>query len=274
MAMTKRARSRRSRQSEQLLGAGTNAQAYGIGVIGPDPRRTDALLVVVFAAAIALSFVFLGVIIIPGVLLVVVIHGAIDRPASVAVTSRGVAILARSELNGRPRKVLTVLPHSVLTDGTVRRTGSYVHLVDLHLWFRKKEYERLLVAVGTASVPTHLVSPEPAGVAAGAPGGPGPVFAMPNGAAAIAPSPVWSAAPSPAPAPVAAAESRAAQSGNGSDVVYCSWCGKQRAINAESIHYCGSMERPVVYCMQCGTPFEEGAAACASCGTPVTKISR
>ena len=123
MAMTKRARSRRLRQSEQLLGAGTNAQAYGIGVIGPDPRRTDALLVVVFAAAIALSFVFLGVIIIPGVLLVVVIHGAIDRPASVAVTSRGVAILARSELNGRPRKVLTVLPHGVLTDGTVRRTG-------------------------------------------------------------------------------------------------------------------------------------------------------
>ena len=274
MAMTKRTRSRRLRQSEQLLGAGTNAEAYGIGVIGPDPRRTDALLVVVFAAAIALSFVFLGVIIIPGVLLVVVIHGAIDRPASVAVTSRGVAILARSELNGRPRKVLTVLPHSVLTDGTVRRTGSYVHLADLHLWFRKKEYERLLVAVGTASVPTHLVSPEPAGVAAGAPGGPGPVFAMPNGAAAIAPSPVWSAAPSPAPAPVAAAESRAAQSENGSDVVYCSWCGKQRAVNAESIHYCGSMERPVVYCMQCGTPFGEGAAVCASCGTPVTKISR
>ena len=77
-------------------------EAYGIGVIGPDPRRTDALLVVVFAVAIALSFVFLGVIIIPGVLLVVVIHGAIDRPASVAVTSRGVAIL--SELNGRPRR--------------------------------------------------------------------------------------------------------------------------------------------------------------------------
>ena len=274
MAMTKRARSRRLRQSEQLLGAGTNAQAYGIGVIGPDPRRTDALLVVVFAAAIALSFVFLGVIIIPGVLLVVVIHGAIDRPASVAVTSRGVAILARSELNGRPRKVLTVLPHGVLTDGTVRRTGSYVHLADLHLWFRKKEYERLLVALGTASVPSHLSSPEPAGVAAGAPGGPGPVFAMPNGAAAIAPSPVRSAAPSPAPAPVGAAESRAARSENGSDVVYCSWCGKQRAVNAESIHYCGSMERPVVYCMQCGTPFEEGAAACASCGTPVTKISR
>ena len=104
MAMTNRARSKRLRQSEQLLGAGTNAQAYGIGVIGPDLRRTDALLVVVFAVAIALSFVFLGVIIIPGVLLVVVIHGAIDRPASVAVTSCGVAILARSEPNGRPRR--------------------------------------------------------------------------------------------------------------------------------------------------------------------------
>ena len=52
-----------------------------------------------------------------------------------------------------------MLSHGVLTDGTVRRTGAYVHLAGLHLWVRKKEYERLLVAVGTAPVPTHLASP-------------------------------------------------------------------------------------------------------------------
>jgi hypothetical protein len=56
--------------------------------------------------------------------------------------------------------------------------------------------------------------------------------------------------------------------------IYCSWCGKERAINAQAIHHCGSTERPAVYCMHCGTLLVEGAPSCASCGTPATKISR
>jgi hypothetical protein len=261
MAMTKRARSKRLRKSEQLLGAGTEGQGYGTGVIGPDPRRTDLLLVLVFAVAIALSFIFFRVIIIPGVLLVAAIHGAIDRPTSVAVTNRGIAILARSEFNGRPRKVLAVLPHGVLTDATVQRSGSYVHLPNFHLWFRKKEYERLLVAVGTRSiVATHLPPPVPLGVGSPVPGGPGPAFATatPNGAVAIAPAPAYSPSQSEAV----------------SHVIYCSWCGKEREVNAQALHYCGSMERPVAYCMKCGTSFAEGTATCASCGTPATQTSR
>ena len=55
------------------------------------------------------------------------------------------------------------------------------------------------------TVATHLASPVPAGVAAGAPAAAGPEFAMPYGAAAIAPSPVRSAAPF-ALAPVGAAD--------------------------------------------------------------------
>jgi hypothetical protein len=57
-------------------------------------------------------------------------------------------------------------------------------------------------------------------------------------------------------------------------VIYCSWCGKQRAVNAEAIHHCGSLDRPAVYCMNCGTSLEEGAPGCTSCGTPATHVSR
>jgi hypothetical protein len=236
------------------MGAGSHAQAYAIGVIGPDPRRTDLLLVMIFAVAIALSFVFLGVIIIPGVLLVAAIHGAIDRPASVAVTNQGVAVLARSELNGRPRKLLTVLPHGVLTDPTVRRSGSYVHLPNFELWFRKKEYERLLATADTNLVATQRAAPVPAGMAMRVPSTPNPTAPSPRSTVALAVPP-------------------SSRPENGSDVIYCSWCGKQRAVDAQSIHYCGSMERPSVYCMTCGTALE-GAATCTSCGTPATKISR
>jgi hypothetical protein len=61
--------------------------------------------------------------------------------------------------------------------------------------------------------------------------------------------------------------------GDRANMVYCSWCGKQRATNAPAIHHCGSRERPAVYCMNCGTVLQAGALACASCGTPTATLS-
>ncbi len=260
--MRERTRSKGLRKSEQLLGAGTDARAYGVAVIGPDPRRTLALMVMVLAVAIALSFVFLGIIIIPGVFLMGAIFGAIDRPASIAITNRGVAVLARSEFNGRPRKVLTVLPQGALADRTVLRAGTHVHLPELHLWFRKKEYEQLLVAGNLGLVTNPRTMPVPAGVAVK--GGPNPGPGAPTRTPAVVPSPARSTT----------AGLPTSDSGDVSRVIYCSWCGKQRAFNAEAIHHCGSLDRPAVYCMNCGTSLEEGAPGCTSCGTPATHISR
>jgi hypothetical protein len=58
-----------------------------------------------------------------------------------------------------------------------------------------------------------------------------------------------------------------------SDVIYCSWCGKERAVNAQAIHHCGPKDRPAAYCMHCGTPYVAGTANCAACGTPATQLS-
>jgi hypothetical protein len=85
--------------------------------------------------------------------------------------------------------------------------------------------------------------------------------------------------PNPAPAASSSgqsnmAEAPAIQSNNHVGVIYCSWCGKERAVNANALHYCGSMERPAVYCMSCGSLFENGATTCNTCGTPVTALSR
>jgi hypothetical protein len=260
--MSKKARSKGLRKTEQLLGTGTVANQYAVGVIGPDPRRTSALMVMVLAVAIALSFVLLGIIIIPGVLLLGAIFGAIDRPASVATTNQGVAVLARSEFNGRPRKLLTVLPRGVLADRTVLRSGAYVHLPDFHLWFRKKEYERLLVAADSTLVTNSWAGPAPASVGVKIPDASNQGHVSPTGRA------------SATSLPGKMAETPVFQPENEGGVIYCSWCGKERAVNANAIHYCGSMERPTLYCMNCGTSFEEGATTCTSCGTPSTKLSR
>jgi hypothetical protein len=52
-------------------------------------------------------------------------------------------------------------------------------------------------------------------------------------------------------------------------VVYCAWCGKERALNAQAIHHCGSKSRPVVFCTGCGASLVPGDDACTSCNLPV-----
>ena len=98
-----------------------------------------------------------------------------------------------------------------------------------------------------------------------APGYPGTVVAGPATTTVVAgaASPVTPTLPDAAPQPAAPPQ-----------VIFCSWCGKERAVNAQAIHHCGSRDRPAVHCMNCGTPFEDGATNCASCGTPVTQLSR
>jgi len=119
----------------------------------------------------------------------------------------------------------------------------------------------LVFAFGKWPIQTRLENAERGGSRYGTPQfaqvGAGPTIA-PGG---IQPSPF----PPPPASPVQADATR---------TIYCSWCGKPRAADAQSIHHCGSQDRPVVYCMNCGTPFEGGAANCASCGTPVTQISQ
>jgi hypothetical protein len=260
--MSQRARSKGLQSTEKILGAGLPVKEYAIGVIGPDPRGTVAILILAFAAVVAVTVLFFGLIVIPGFLLLGAIFGAIDRPASFAVTERGLVVLARSEVNGRPRKLLTVLPQSVLASPTVKRSGGYVHLPDLHVWMRRKDHERLVGVAGNNAAASQWAAPVPAGV--GPRSAPGPSAARPSSVAS----------PAPAPAPPGPGAVATLQPDREADVLYCSWCGKERAVNAQAIHYCGSMERPAAFCMRCGTALHEGAAACGSCGTPATQLSR
>jgi hypothetical protein len=138
-------RHKRLQQSGRFLTAGT-ARAYGVGEIGPDPRRTLFFIVLGVVAVAFLSFVVYAVIVFPGVFLIWAVYVTFERSTSVVVTDRGVAILARSEFNGRPRKFVALLPAGILTDHTVQRSGRYVHLPTYQLWIRKKEYDPLVSA--------------------------------------------------------------------------------------------------------------------------------
>jgi len=158
-------RSKRLDQSQRFLAGRGIPRAYGVGEIGPDPRRTLFLIFCGVLAVAFFSFVIYSVIVFPGVLLIWAVYVAVERSTCVVVTDEGVAILARSEFNGRPRKFVALLPPHILSDPTIERSGRYVHVAAYRLWLRKKEFDALMSrrpAPGSGPVPT--VPMQPAGV--------------------------------------------------------------------------------------------------------------
>lgn len=152
--MRQRTRNKRLRASQTLLGSTTRAMAYGIGLMGPDPRQTTIYIVGGAIVLVILFAVVAGPVVIPGVLALALIFYAIDQPAAVVVTNTGVAILTRSVFTGRPKKLLSVVPLSDVADSRVQPSGSFVELPSERIWLRKREFEFLASA---ARAPAHPI---------------------------------------------------------------------------------------------------------------------
>ncbi len=158
-------RDKRLCQSQRFLrGIGT-ARAYGVGEIGPDPRRTRFFILSAVVAVALVAFVFYSSIVFPGLFLIWAVYVAVERSTCVVVTDEGLAILARSEFNGRPRKFVALLPSEVLADPTIERSGRYVHLPTYSLWLREKEHAVLTRALLTAHTSAGVVLPRNGGPA-------------------------------------------------------------------------------------------------------------
>jgi hypothetical protein len=137
-------------------------------------------------------------------------------------------------------------------------------------WPIQEQLEAAQRAAGRGYSPPPFAQGPPPGPVPG----PMPGTSSPSGAAGSAGT--WappSAQPGTEVPPSASPVAVDLQTRDNNGVIYCSWCGKERAIDAPSIHHCGSRDRPPVYCMHCGTPFLDGASKCALCGTPSTQLS-
>jgi hypothetical protein len=178
MAIGRRTRKKGLLASQELLGSNTRAIAYGMGLAGPDPRATTACMVV-GAVGLAAFFLFVaGAIAIPGALALALIYYAIDQPVAVVVTNTGVAILTRSVVTGRPRKLLFSISHGVLADSQVQTTWRFVKLPAERVWLRKREFEFLSLATASLTHPIEQPSPDIP-------------QALPRPQAAARPSPGW-----------------------------------------------------------------------------------
>jgi len=172
-------RSKRLQQSQRFLSGPSTARAYAVGEVGPDPRRTWFLILTSAVVVALVSLVLYSVVVVPGVFLIWAIYVAVERSVCVVLTDGGMAVLARSEFTGRPRKFVGLLPSEALFDSNVQRSGRYVLLPTYRLWLRKKRYDSLVCALrasqpGDPEVPgTGMPQPlpmelVPAGAAPGA----------------------------------------------------------------------------------------------------------
>lgn len=73
---------------------------------------------------------------------------------------------------------------------------------------------------------------------------------------------------SPAAPPVAVATPAPPSS------TFCPWCGKERPIDALSVHHCGTADRPVAYCARCGSAVTGGETECVACGASLEVVRK
>lgn len=149
MALSNRNREKGLKISEAIVGDGA-ALAYGIGQVGPDPRKTRLQIVI---GAIVFTVFLVAVVkaaIVPGFLVWFLIFSFIVRPVGVVVTNRNVVVLERSLVTGRPKRIRSTLPASALSEMSKAEKSGYFQFPAAELWLRPKEYEILAAAEGAA----------------------------------------------------------------------------------------------------------------------------
>jgi hypothetical protein len=155
MALSERDRARASRAVQRLLEDGTSVRDYVVGH-GHVRMTTGAMVALgVFATAFAVTRVVSGTVLFPGFLAIWWIVRAVRPLLGVAVTDRGLAVLHVSAVNGRPTRVLVLLPYGPVWGE--RPTGSEtLALGPERVTFARRELDRLVAATATPPAPAPL----------------------------------------------------------------------------------------------------------------------
>jgi hypothetical protein len=155
MAVSDRARAKGAQSARQLLPAPTDIRDYVVG--RGNPRLTTGAIVAcsIFACAFLVALAF-GTVLLPGGLLLIYVIHAVRPPRAIVVADQGVAVLEKSFLNGRPTKVLAMIPAGMLSVAGASGHQTSVDFGAERISFAKREVQRLSAALAqphTAPVP-------------------------------------------------------------------------------------------------------------------------
>jgi len=147
---SKRSRRNGTRAAQRLLGPDVVIREIGFGRAHARLTTSAIALVSIFVVAFIVALA-LGVVLIPGGLLLIVVLGLIRPPRAVVVTDHGTALLNRGIGTGRPTKVLALLAHDALPPPSALVSGiRAVPLGPDRVSFSRKEIERLTTAASLA----------------------------------------------------------------------------------------------------------------------------
>jgi len=157
MALSSSARKKHAQQAIKLLPQGTTIRAYVIGRAHARISNEAIIGGVIFAVAFIVALM-LGYILIPGGLLALYVFHQTRPPRSVAVSDQGLAVLGRSLWNGRPNKVVALLPPVRI--GPAAPSGSVtVQLGADRITFTNKEMRMLSDATASMAPGAPMAHP-------------------------------------------------------------------------------------------------------------------
>src|SRR3954454_2051394 len=157
MAMNERNRAKSASRVEKLLGGTTPGQDYGVGHGHWRMTTAAGVTMAVLAAAFVVALA-LGRVVVPGVLLVWIVIRTVRPLLGVAVTHRGLAVVHVSLFNGRPDRIVVLLPPVPPWSGPATEPVTLA-LGPEQVRFGRKEFARLTAAVAAAApqpAPIHL----------------------------------------------------------------------------------------------------------------------
>jgi len=157
MAMSERNRAKGAARVQELLGGATPVHDYVVGHGHARLTTTAVVTLAVFGTAFLVALAF-GQVLIPGVLVVWVGIRAVRPLLGVAVTHRGLAVVHVSMLNGRPSRVVVLLP-PVPPWSDAATAPWTMALGPERVRFAKKEYARLTAAVAAVAPPAAQAAP-------------------------------------------------------------------------------------------------------------------
>jgi len=153
--MSKRTRRKHAGQVASLLPPDSMVREYAVGQA--HARMTmGAIIAIALFVGVFVTALALGVVVYPGVLLLLFVSHSVRPPRGIAATDQGVVLVERRFLTGKPSKVLALGPGSGLLSTRSAGRRVVVAMGPDRVTMRRSEYDRLLRAVPGSEWPVSV----------------------------------------------------------------------------------------------------------------------
>jgi hypothetical protein len=149
MAMRKRTRTKGIAKSRAILGPDVEILGYGVGVTGMDPRRTIGIILAAEVAIVVSTTLAFHRPFVPGILIIVLIRAALNRPVAIVRLPKGFVLMNRSNFTGQPVGHIGTLSFDAFEEPSSQSVGNYRHNSAANLWISKSELGHLQAATST-----------------------------------------------------------------------------------------------------------------------------